>query len=45
MDFAIGLFTGMLIMWAVAMKLKAELMKDVEKLKDFDTWKKWKNKN
>jgi hypothetical protein len=44
MDFALGLFTGMFIMWAVAMRLKVLIMKEIEKLKDFDTWKEWKNK-
>ena len=43
MEFGLGLFTGMFIMWAVAKKIQIELMKDLEKLKDFDTWKKWKN--
>lgn len=44
MTFALGLGTGLIIMWAVAMRLKVELMKEIEKLKDFDTWKEWKNK-
>jgi hypothetical protein len=44
MEFGLGLFTGMFIMWAVAKKIQIELMKDLEKLKDFDTWKEWKNK-
>jgi hypothetical protein len=43
-DFALGLGTGLIIMWAVAMRLKVLIMKDIEKLKDFDTWKEWKNK-
>ena len=43
MEFGLGLFTGMFIMWAIAKKIQIELMKDLEKLKDFDTWKKWKN--
>jgi hypothetical protein len=45
MDFTLGLFTGMFIMWAVAMRLKVELKKEIELLKDFDTWKEWKNKS
>jgi hypothetical protein len=45
MDFALGLGTGLIIMWAIAMRLKVEWKKDIEKLKDFDTWKKWKNKS
>ena len=44
MEFGLGLLAGMFIMWAVAKKIQIELMKDLEKLKDFDTWKKWKNK-
>jgi hypothetical protein len=44
MDFGLGLFAGMFIMWAIAKKIQIELMKELEKLKDFDTWKKWKNK-
>ena len=43
-DFALGLGTGLIIMWAVAMRLKVLIMKDIEKLKDFETWNKWKNK-
>ena len=45
MEFALGLFIGMFIMWVIAMKLKVEWRKDIETLKDFDTWKEWKNKN
>lgn len=44
MNFGLGLFTGMFIMWAVAKKIQIEIMKELEKLKDFDTWKEWKNK-
>ena len=44
MEFGLGLFTGMFIMWFVAMRLKVLIMKDIEKLKDFETWKEWKNK-
>jgi hypothetical protein len=44
MEFGLGLFAGMFIMWAVAMRLKVFIMKEIEKLKDFDTWKEWKNK-
>lgn len=43
MDFGLGLFAGMFIMWAVAKKIQIEIMKEFEKLKDFDTWKEWKN--
>ena len=44
MEFGLGLFIGMFIMWAIAKKIQIEIMKDLEKLKDFDTWKEWKNK-
>ena len=44
MEFGLGLFAGMFMMWAIAKKIQIELMKDLEKLKDFDTWKEWKNK-
>jgi membrane protein DedA with SNARE-associated domain len=44
MDFALGMLTGMFIMFAIAKRLQVELMNDVDKLKDFDTWKEWKNK-
>lgn len=43
MDFALGMLTGMFIMWAVAKRLMVEWKRDLEKLKDFETWKKWKN--
>jgi uncharacterized membrane protein YciS (DUF1049 family) len=43
MDFALGMLTGMIIMGAVAQRLKVMIMKDMEKLKDFETWKEWKN--
>ena len=44
MDFGLGLFTGMFIMWVVEKKIQIEIMKELEKLKNFDTWKEWKNK-
>lgn len=40
MDFALGYITAMLIMGIVLRYNKKQL----EKLKDFDTWKEWKNK-
>jgi len=43
MDFVLGYLAGMFVMWAIAMNLKAEWKKDLEKLKDFETWKEWKN--
>jgi hypothetical protein len=44
-DFLLGFFAGALIMWSVAISVRNEWKKDLEKLKDFDTWKEWKNKN
>ncbi len=44
MDFGLGLFAGMFIMWAIAMSLEAQWKRDLEKLKDYETWKEWKNK-
>jgi uncharacterized membrane protein YciS (DUF1049 family) len=41
--FVIGFVTGVIITCAIALRLKVEFMKDIEKLKDFDTWKEWKN--
>ena len=40
MDFALGYITAILIMSIVLRYNKKQL----EKLKDFDTWKEWKNK-
>ena len=45
MEFGLGLFTGMLIMWIVAKKIQMEWRKEIEELKDFDVWKEWKNKD
>jgi hypothetical protein len=44
MDFALGFIAGAFVMWAVAMRLKAEWKRDIELLKDFEVWKNWKNK-
>ena len=43
MDFALGFVTGAFIMFAVAKRLQIEWRKEIEELKDFDTWKEWKN--
>jgi len=43
MEFGLGLFTGMFIMWIVAKKIQMEWRKEIEQLKDFDVWKEWKN--
>jgi hypothetical protein len=44
MDFALGYITAMLIMSIVLRLNKRENKEELEKLKDFDTWKEWKNK-
>jgi hypothetical protein len=44
MEFAVGMLVGMFIMFAIAKRLQVELMREIEKLKDFETWKEWKNK-
>ncbi len=44
MDFAIGFFTGAFVTWATAYVIVKEWKKDLEKLKDFETWKEWKNR-
>jgi|LakMenEpi03Aug12_release.lakeMendotaPanAssembly.Ray.scaffolds.fasta_scaffold3797896_2 uncharacterized membrane protein YciS (DUF1049 family) len=42
-DFVIGFITGAVITGAIALRLKIELTKDIDKLKDFDNWKEWRN--
>ena len=42
-DFVIGFITGAVITGAIALRLKIELTKDIDKLKDFDNWKEWKS--
>ena len=44
MEFVVGMLVGMFIMFAIAKRLQVELMREIEKLKDFETWKEWKNK-
>lgn len=43
MDFALGYLTGMIVMAIIAQRLKVFILKEIEKLKDFETWKEWKN--
>jgi hypothetical protein len=43
MEIVIAFLFGAFLMWAIAVRLNTEFMKDLEKLKDFDTWKEWKN--
>ena len=45
MDFALGMLTGMVIVFVIAKRLLREMKQEVELLKDFDTWKEWKNKS
>ena len=45
MDFALGYLAGMIVMFAIGMSLKAQWERDLEKLKDFEYWKEWKNKS
>jgi hypothetical protein len=45
MDFTLGFVTGAFIMFAVAKRLQIEWRKEIEELKDFDTWKEWKNES
>jgi|688.fasta_scaffold1898024_2 hypothetical protein len=44
MSFLLGIVSGMCIMYAMKTKEQTEVQKQLEKLKDFDTWKEWKNK-
>ena len=44
MDFTLGLLTGYLIMWIIGKKFLSIAEKEKDKLKDFDTWKEWKNR-
>ena len=43
-DFILGFCAGGIMMWAVGRTVLNEWKKDLEKLKDFETWKEWKNK-
>jgi hypothetical protein len=45
MNFIIGFFAGLVLMFGIAISIRTEWKKDIEKLKDFDTWKQWKNKS
>ena len=45
MEFAIGFFTGAFIMGVTVYFIVKKWEKNLlDKLKDFDTWKEWKNK-
>jgi hypothetical protein len=43
-DFVLGFCSGALVMWAAHTVVIKEWKRDLERLKDFDTWKEWKNK-
>ena len=44
-NFALGLATGYFTMWIIGRIFLYLAHKEKEKLRDFDTWKEWKNKN
>ena len=44
MDLALGILIGMIIMFMIAVHLYYEIKMQMEDLKDFETWKEWKNK-
>lgn len=43
MDYIIGFLVGAFLTLAIAKRLMVEWKRDLEKLKDFDVWKEWKN--
>ena len=43
MGFILGFAIGGFVMWIGFKQNLIQWKKDLEKLKDFDTWKKWKN--
>ena len=43
-NFGLGLFIGMFVMWMVGKLFLSIAHKEKEKLRDFDVWKEWKNK-
>ena len=42
--FTLGFCAGGIMMWAVGRTVLNEWKKDLERLKDFEVWKEWKNK-
>lgn len=44
MEFLLGYLVGVFAMLFIEILFKKKLNRDIEKLKDFDTWKEWKNK-
>ena len=44
MDVAIGILIGMVVMFMISVKMYFEIIRKIEQLKDFETWKEWKNR-
>jgi len=42
--FLLGMLIGVITAWLLVRQVIKELLNDVDRLKDFDTWKEWKNK-
>ena len=43
MEIALGILIGMIIMFMISVKMYLEIRRQIEDLKDFETWKEWKN--
>lgn len=43
MDFVLGYLAGMIVMLGIVISFKPQQKREMEKLKDFENWKKWKN--
>jgi hypothetical protein len=44
MEFTIGFIIGCVVMIYLARKVQEQVLEDIQKLKDFEEWKEWKNK-
>lgn len=44
MEFILGMGIGAIVMWIEGKIIFSQWKQDLEKLKDFDNWKEWKNK-
>ena len=44
MEFTIGFIIGFIVMMYLARKVQEQVLEDIQKLKDFEEWKEWKNK-
>jgi hypothetical protein len=42
--FLSGMLIGVITTWLLVKHVIKELLNDLERLKDFETWKEWKNK-